>query len=164
MRVLSIDPGYGRVGIALLEQNPRGEDFLLFSTCLTTPKTLMFSKRLLLVGKEIEKLMKRFKPEAVALEKLYFNSNQKTAMHVSEVRGMILYLAEVHNLPIFEYTPQEVKNAVTGSGRGDKKQVTVMVRRLLHIEKPIKTDDEYDAIAIGLVCLASERHPRRATP
>ena len=164
MKVLAIDPGYERVGVALLEQNPRGEDLLLYSTCLTTPKTLPFQKRLLGIGKEIEKLMKRFRPGAIALEKLYFNSNQKTAMHVSEVRGMILYLAGVHDLPLFEYTPQEVKSAVTGSGRGDKKQVTAMVRRLLHIEKPIKTDDEYDAIAIGLVCLASERHPRRATP
>lgn len=155
MRILAIDPGYERVGIAVLEKGNR--DKLLYSDCFMTDKTLPFPKRLHLIGREAERIVRKYKPRAVALEKLYFNSNQKTASMVSEVRGAILFIAGNHGLSVFEYTPQKVKAAITGYGKGGKEQVMKMVRNLISLEKEIRYDDEYDAIAVGLTCLASER-------
>ncbi len=158
MKILGIDPGYERLGIAVLEKN-RGEkkERLLFSECFKTPKELPFSERLVLIGKEIERVISEFAPDALGIENLFLENNQKTAMHVAEVRGAILYLAGKNNLGIHEYTPLQVKNAVAGHGKGDKKQVAHMVHQLVVIEKEIAHDDEYDAIAIALTCFASVR-------
>jgi len=155
MKVLAIDPGYERIGIAVLEKDK--VEKLLYSDCFITKKELPFSERLFLVGKEVETTIKKYKPNAVALEKVFFNTNQKTASMISEVRGAIIFIAGSYNLPTFEYTPQKVKAAITGYGKGGKEQVTRMVKQLIFIEKTIQYDDEYDAIAVGLTCLASER-------
>ncbi len=156
MRVLGIDPGYDRLGIAVMERQG-GRDVLLHSDCVLTDKTLPFEARLEAVGTAVEDLIKTWAPTAVALERLFFSSNQRTAMRVAEVRGAMLYLAERHACRVCEYTPQEVKVAMTGHGRSDKKQVTQMVLRLIPNARRNALDDEYDAIAVAATCLASIR-------
>ena len=161
MRVLAIDPGYERLGIAVLEKNASGKEILLFSECFQTPKTSPFVERLHMVGIEIRKIIKEYSPQGVAIESLFFTNNQKTAMHVAEVRGVIMYEAMGHKLKFAEYTPGQIKNAVTGDGRADKKQIFSMVPKLVKIDKKIAFDDEYDAIAIGITFLASLRYPQQ---
>ena len=159
MRILGIDPGFERLGVAILEKNKGDKkERVLFSECFKTSAKLEFPERLFLIGKEIKKIIKKFQPEILAIETLFFTSNQKTVMGVSEARGVIMYQALLNQIPVFEYTPLQIKIAVTGYGRGDKKQVTEMVTRLIKIEKEIKHDDEYDAIAVGLTHLASHRN------
>lgn len=156
MIILAIDPGYERVGIAIVEQNRERSGVLRYSDCFKTTQDDPFPKRLSCIGSEIERVIRTYQPSRLAIEKLFFNKNQKTAMMVSEVRGMILYLAGLHKLTISEYTPQEIKIAITGYGKGNKQQVIRMVQTLITIDKNISYDDEYDAIAIGLTCCASE--------
>lgn len=156
MRVLAIDPGYGRCGVALLEKGGR-KDAWLYSDCIETSSQRHFDERLRDVADECSRLIEKFKPDALAMERLFFASNQKTAMRVAEVRGAILHAASVAGIPSFEYTPGQIKSATTGSGRADKKQITQMIHLLLDIEKPIKYDDEYDAIAVGITHLAHLR-------
>ena len=155
MRVLSIDPGYGRTGIAVLEKKPGKAEVLLYSGCFETSSDEPFSVRLVSLGHEIERIIHEHRPGTLAIEELFFNSNQKTAFRVSEARGVVLYVAASSGLVVYEYTPLQVKIAITGYGRGTKQQVIAMTKRLVPIGKPIKYDDEYDAIAVGLTCLAS---------
>jgi len=157
MRVLAIDPGFERVGIAILEKDVGGQDILLYSTCFTTDKALLFEERLLLIGNEILRVINEYAPNALAIETLFFNTNQKTALRVSEARGVIIYTAMSSGLKIFEYTPLQIKIAVTGYGKAPKAQVALMTQKLVSINKELKYDDEMDAIAIGLTCLASEK-------
>ena len=156
LRVLAIDPGYDRLGVAVMDKNSsHGE--LLFSSCIVTNRTDYFPVRLRAIGQELETLFAQYVPNTVALEQLFFNTNQRTAIHVAEVRGLVLYLACLHECRILEYTPQEVKVAVTGYGKSNKEQVTAMVMRLLPSVKKDALDDEYDAVAIALTALASAR-------
>ena len=159
MRVISIDPGYERVGVAIIEKKENEKEDLVYSNCFKTSKNLSLLDRFTLIGKEIESIVKKYKPEVMAIETLFFNSNQKTVMAVSEARGIIMYQALIRKVPVFEYTPLQIKVAVTGYGRGDKKQVIDMVHHLIKIEKEIKYDDEYDAIAVGLTHLAYCKNP-----
>jgi crossover junction endodeoxyribonuclease RuvC len=155
-RVLSVDPGYDRVGFAILERDVH-KNRVLYSDCFRTARGMPFYKRLLSVGDEMERLMAAYQPRVVALEKLYFASNQKTAIAVSEARGVFLLIAARHGCALYEYTPLQVKNAITGNGRSDKQHVTKMLAHLVALEARPRYDDEYDAIAVGLTCLASER-------
>ncbi|HEY9481053.1 MAG TPA: crossover junction endodeoxyribonuclease RuvC [Candidatus Paceibacterota bacterium] len=157
MKLLAIDPGYERLGIAVLEKEPRQKEQLLYSDCFQTAKTLPHAERLRLIGSELERVITEYTPEALCLESLYFSKNQTTAIKVAEVRGVILYTAARTGLKIYEYNPMEIKVAVTGYGKSDKSAVTAMVPKLIRIEKKIRFDDEYDAIAVGLTCLATER-------
>lgn len=157
MRIISIDPGYERVGIAVLEKAGGAEETLVFSECFKTSAKISHEERLGLIANEISKIIHEFAPEALAIEKLFFNTNQKTAISVAEARGVILSKAAEHGLKVFEYGPGEIKVAVTGYGKSDKVQVTMMVGKLIHIDKEIKYDDEYDAIAVGITCFARER-------
>lgn len=157
MNIIAIDPGYDRCGVAILTQGSLNKHVLLYSGCITTSKEDIFEKRLHFIHEECEKLINTYSPESVALERLYFTNNQRTAMRVAEVRGMLLQLATAHNLPVSEYTPQQVKVAVAGSGRASKSDVQRMVPLLVQLEKNNRLDDEYDAIAIGLTHLASVR-------
>lgn len=154
MKIISIDPGYERIGIAILEKTPKRKEFLLYSNCFQTSAKLPFAERLKLIGAEIERAIKEYEPQALAIESLFFNSNQKTALLVSEAKGVIKYIALKNNLEVNEYTPLQIKIAVTGDGRGDKKQIILMTHHLVEINKKIKYDDEYDAIAIGLTYFA----------
>lgn len=156
MRVLAVDPGYDRLGVAVMDKSSLHGD-LLFSTCISTDKTTPFIERIRLIGTQLDAIFTHYAPTAVALEKLFFNSNQRTALQVAEVRGIVLYLASLRTCRILEYTPQEIKVAVTGYGKSDKRQVTTMVQRLLPGAKKNALDDEYDAIAVALTALASAR-------
>jgi crossover junction endodeoxyribonuclease RuvC len=157
MRVLAIDPGYGRCGMAVVEKERGGHEILLYSDCVVTTSTTDFPARLAAVASECARVIKNFAPEYMALEKLYFQKNQKTAMHVAEVRGALLRVAAEYALPVAEYTPSEVKSAVAGFGNADKDAVAKMLHALMKIEKSIKHDDEYDAIAVGVTHLARAR-------
>lgn len=158
MKILAIDPGFERVGVAVIEKTNSPKHTLVYSDCFKTKKGLDFHLRLSLIGEEIERLVKKYKPKSLAIEKLYFTTNQKTAMGVAEARGVIIYCASHNGLEIFEYTPPQIKVAVTGYGKADKNMVISMVPRLINIEKKTKLDDELDAIAIGLTCLACEKN------
>lgn len=156
MRVLAIDPGYGRCGIAVIEKLSDREH-LIYSECIETASHDAFPDRIAAVTGAVIRALRIHRPDCVALEKLFFSNNQKTALRVAEVRGALIEVATERDIPVFEYTPAEVKSATTGSGRADKKQIASMVRLLVHIDKQIRFDDEYDAIAIGLTHLARAR-------
>lgn len=156
MRVLAFDPGYERLGAAVLEKNGRREE-LVHSECLRTRAEHDFPERLRQLGEAAEELIDRFAPEVLALEKVYFEKNAKTGMQIAEVRGMLTHIAAAKGLALFEYTPSEVKIAVTGYGKSDKTAVGAMVARLVTLPAKKRLDDELDAIAIGLTCLASSR-------
>jgi crossover junction endodeoxyribonuclease RuvC len=153
MKVISIDPGYDRVGVAVLEKSPAGE-VLYFSSCIETNKDDDINERIFNIGTELEKIINEHKPDCLAIEKIFFNKNIKTAIGVAEARGAIIYLAKRHNCTIFEFGPQEIKIAITGYGKSDKKAVFDMVKRLIKNAPEKALDDEYDAIAIGVTCLA----------
>ncbi|MEK7156229.1 MAG: crossover junction endodeoxyribonuclease RuvC [Patescibacteria group bacterium] len=163
MKVLAIDPGYGRCGVAVVEKNPStmlgasGREVLLYSACIETPAKMDFSERLAIVADECARLIKMHAPDCLAMEKLYFQTNQKTAMRVAEVRGALINTAQGAGIEVFEYTPGEVKSAAAGSGSADKKAVARMLHVLMKIEKEIRHDDEYDAIAIAVTHLSRAR-------
>ncbi len=155
MKIIAIDPGYERIGIAVLEkETSSSKEVLLYSDCFQTNKKDSFEIRLKKIGEELEKLIKEYKPKVLAIESLFFNSNQKTALKVSEAKGVIKYTALSKNLEVLEFTPLQIKIAITGYGRSDKNQVTSMLSHLINIKKEVKYDDEYDAIAIGLTYFA----------
>jgi len=157
MKIISIDPGYERVGIAIIEHRKTKKDILVYSDCFKTSTKIPFCERLKAIGEEIKRIIKKHKPEVLAIEKLYFTTNQKTVMGVSEARGVIIYCASYLGLKIFEYTPPQIKIAVTGYGKADKNMVMNMVPKLININTPTDSDDELDAIAVGLTCLACEK-------
>ena len=158
MKILAIDPGYGRCGVAILERAQGGKHALLFSTCIETSSKDAFPDRLTTIVTLCERTISTYSPAVLAIEKLYFKNNQKTAMQVAEVRGALIQMAASHAMGIYEYTPPQVKSAIAGWGGADKKQIATMVRMLVAITQPIRHDDEYDAIAIGLTHLAMTRH------
>jgi crossover junction endodeoxyribonuclease RuvC len=156
MRILAIDPGFDRLGVAILERK-NNKETLLYSNCFQTSSKDTYALRLKLVADELERLISDFKPSVCALEALFFAKNQQTAIDVAGSRGVCIYIAEKHAMEVYEYTPLQIKIAVTGYGKSDKSQVTDMVQRLISIEKEKAVDDEYDAIAVGLTCMATER-------
>lgn len=157
MRIIAIDPGYERLGIAILEKNPREKEVLIFSECFKTSAKLEHALRLKLIGDEIGRIIDTYAPTALALETLFFSANTKTAIKVAEARGVILYQTAKCGLKVYEYGPGQIKVAVTGYGKSDKEQIISMIPRLIKVNKDIKHDDEYDAIAVGLTCFAIER-------
>lgn len=150
-RAIAVDPGYDRVGIAVFEDGQ-----LLRSECFV-PKTKEFAGRLHAVYQRVTTLIHTYKPDSLALETLFFSKNQKTAIKVAEARGVITLAAAEAGVPVVEYSPQAVKLAVTGSGTAAKEAVTRMVERLVVLPARKRLDDEYDAIALGLAHVASER-------
>jgi crossover junction endodeoxyribonuclease RuvC len=157
MKVLAIDPGFGRCGVAVLEGTGT-QATLHYSSCIETAPKSEFSKRLLFIANELLRLIADYSPETIALEEIYFTNNAKTAIHVAEIRGMLIYLATAHGIPLVEYNPLAIKIAITGYGRATKEQVTKMVEKLVVLPKKKMLDDEYDAIAVGLTALASARY------
>lgn len=156
MKVLGIDPGFGRCGMAILERID-GKDALAASQCVETSPQAQFPDRLADIVAACTRLLEAHRPDALAIEKLFFKANRTTAMRVAEVRGALMSCAVAARVPVFEYTPAEVKSAVSGFGKADKKQVATMLHMLLKIDKRIARDDEYDAIAIALTHLAHAR-------
>lgn len=157
MKILGIDPGYERLGIAILEKN-KGDrkEILIHSECFKTSSKIPFNDRLLLIGERVEVLIKEYKPKILSIETLFLNTNQKTVMQVAEVRGIILYLAKKYDLDIFEASPPQIKNTITGYGKSDKIQIRKMVGLLINLpeDKKKSVDDELDAIAIALTAFA----------
>jgi crossover junction endodeoxyribonuclease RuvC len=153
-RVLGIDPGYERLGIAIVEKQDNKE-VVVYSDCFHTSAKLPFHERLFLLGEQTRLVIEKYEPQALAIETLMFNTNQKTAIHVAEARGVVLYEAARKKLEVYEFTPLQIKVAITGHGRSDKTQMMEMVKKLVKIDKPDAKDDEYDAIACAITCLAS---------
>jgi crossover junction endodeoxyribonuclease RuvC len=161
MRIVSLDPGYDRLGVALIEKNAQGKEVLLFSVCHTSKKTDLFENRLFSVARAFREILETYKPDECALEKLFFQNNQKTAMFVSRVIGALTYVCLEKNIPIFEYTPLQIKTAVTGNGRSTKLDIMKMVPLIIECPKVVRgekmLDDELDAIAVGITHLAMSR-------
>ena len=156
MRILGIDPGYATTGFGILEAG-RGSVQLLNYGTITTPTTLTFPERLVVLYDDMVQLIETVKPDAVAVEELFWGHNVTTGIGVSHGRGVILLAICKSGAPLFEYTPNQVKQAVVGYGKAEKRQVMDMTRRFLHMEKMPRPDDAADAIAIALC------HARSAT-
>ncbi len=151
MKILAIDPGYDRLGMAVVE-GTASKPVLLWSACVTPPKGAR-DVRLAHVSRAITDAIAEYLPDALAIETLFFSVNKKTAIGVAEARGAILAAAGTAALRVVEYSPQQVKNAVTGHGGADKTAVARMIPRLLALPEKKRTDDELDAIAIGITAL-----------
>jgi crossover junction endodeoxyribonuclease RuvC len=155
MKILGIDPGFERLGIAILEKNINTKkEELIFSECFKTSAKLEFSERLKLIGEEVKSIIKKYKPETLAIETLFLTTNHKTVMHVAEARGVVIYEASCAGLKIFEASPPQIKIATTGYGKASKEQMMKMVKILIKIDKSKKSDDELDAVAIALTASA----------
>ncbi len=159
MRVLAIDPGFDRCGVAVLEYKD-GKESLLFSTCITTDKTTDIASRITTIGEALHAIIAAHQPTTLGIETLFFNKNITTGIGVAQARGVVLYIAKQHGLTIFEHGPQEVKVAVTGYGSSDKTAVYAMIQRLVPGVPPKAKDDEYDAIAVGITTLAQHGRSR----
>lgn len=156
MKILALDPGYDRLGVAVLSGSGAAP-VLEHSSCVTSDPDTPMVARLGEIGRALEGIIESHNPDAVALETLFFNKNVKTGIGVAQVRGIILYLASKIGARVFELSPQEVKVAVTGYGKSDKQAVIAMVRRLVPTAPKEAHDDEYDAIAVGITALAHNR-------
>lgn len=161
MRILGIDPGYDRLGIAIIDKDGSKKETLIYSSCIETSRKVDVYSRLHEVGKAISRIMDEYSPEELAIETLFITKNQKTAMRVGEARGIIIYEAAERQIPIHEYSPMQIKTAITGDGTSDKTRITKMVQLLVTVpEKDKILDDEYDAIAVALAHIASASHRR----
>ena len=156
MRILGIDPGLAIVGFGLIESFP-GEQRLLKYGAITTEAGLPLAARLWRIGNDMEELLAQCKPEVIAIEELFFRNNITTGIAVAHARGVILYSAEKCGVPLYEYTPSQVKQAVVGYGKAEKRQVMDMTRRILKLRAVPKPDDAADALALA-IC-----HARSAT-
>ena len=149
MIVLGIDPGYAIVGCGVVEYKNNHFRVLDYGA-ITTQAHTPFNERIEKIFDEAAELMVKYKPDAMAIEKLFFNTNQKTAIDVAQARGALVLAAQKNHIPIFEYTPLQVKQAVTGYGRAEKHQVMEMVKNLLQLKSVPKPDDTADALAIAI--------------
>lgn len=158
MLILGIDPGSAITGYAIVRKNTRGENpfEVLDFGCIDAQKITTDSQRLLKMYKEMTSIIKKYKPNMVSVEKLFFFKNLKTVMPVSQTRGIILLAAAAANIPILEFTPLQVKIGITGYGRAEKKQVQKMLEQMVNLEhfnlkeKMRKKDDAFDAIAVAI--------------
>ena len=163
LRILGIDPGTATTGWAVVEENPPSlklqrtgkNPHIVACGCINTSKTKSDAQRLVEIGRDIETLVKKYKPNEAAIEALFFFSNQKTAITVAQARGVVLYELGKHKLPTESYTPLQVKQALTGYGRADKKQIQLMVKNILKLKCVPKPDDAADAVAIAICHLNS---------
>ena len=149
MRVLGIDPGYAIMGYGAVEYKNHRLVPIGYGVVTTKPKTPL-EQRLLLIDRGLDEIIERWRPGAVAVEKLFFISNQKTAIDVAQARGVVLLRAASLGLPVFEYTPLQVKQSVVGYGRAEKRQVMEMTRIMLSLGELPKPDDAADALAVAI--------------
>ncbi len=149
MRILGIDPGYAIVGYGVIEFSG-GRYYAIDYGAVTTEPDTPFPRRLQQIYTGLQSVIIKNDPDAVSIERLYFQNNQKTAIDVAQARGVILLAAQNSNIPVSEYTPLQVKMAVTGYGQAHKPQVMEMTRRLLKLDKVPKPDDTADALAIAI--------------
>ncbi len=149
MRILGIDPGYAIVGVGVIEYNGHSFRTLEYGA-ITTPAGMDFPARLEMIYSQMQEVLMLYKPESMAVEKLFFNTNTTTAIEVAEARGVILLSAQQAGVPVYEYTPLQVKQAVVGYGRAEKRQVIEMTKKLLSLTRTPKPDDVADALAIAI--------------
>ena len=149
MVILGIDPGYAIVGYGLIRYEKTRFQVLDFGA-ITTPAGMDFPVRLKVIHEDLNYLLNKFSPDAMSIEKLFFNSNKKTAVDVAQARGVILMTAQMHDVRIFEYTPLQVKQSVVGYGRAEKKQIQEMTKHLLGLSAVPKPDDTADALAMAI--------------
>ncbi len=149
MRILGIDPGYAIVGYGVLDYRNNHFGIVDFGA-ITTPAGMDFGRRLEIIYDEMQVLIEKTKPEVMAIEKLFYNTNAKTVIDVGQARGVLLLAAQKNHLPVYEYTPLQVKQSVVGYGRAEKKQVQEMTRLMLHLDKVPKPDDTADALAMAI--------------
>ncbi len=149
MRILGIDPGYGITGFGLV-QAERNQFQMIRCGAITTPPNTDFAWRLGVIYNDMVQLLELTKPDAVAIEELFFGHNVTTGINVAQSRGVILLAVQQAGVPIFEYKPMQVKQAVVGYGNASKHQVMDMTRRILHLDAVPKPDDAADAVAIAL--------------
>ncbi len=149
MRILGIDPGYAIVGYGVVEYE-KNKFYPLEFGAITTKAGDEFEERLKQVYTSLDEVIKRVKPQALSIEQLFFTTNQKTVIQVAQARGVILLCAKLNNIPVFEYTPLQVKQSVAGYGKALKKQVQEMVKIILRLEKAPKPDDTADALALAI--------------
>lgn len=149
MRIIGIDPGYAIVGFGIVEYS--GSSFKTVEYgAITTPSGMDFNERLNVIFQDLSFVLDKYKPDSMAIEKLFFNTNQKTGIDVAQARGVILLCATMRNIEIREYTPLQVKQSVVGYGKAEKNQVMEMTRRILGLESVPKPDDTADALAIAI--------------
>lgn len=149
MRILGIDPGVATIGFGLVEAD-RAQVHMVTYGAITTPAGLPLSRRLYQIDRDMEELIGKLKPDVMAVEELFFNTNLTTGIAVAHGRGVILCAAERCGVPLHEYTPGQVKLAVTGYGKAEKHQVMDMTKRLLHLKAVPRPDDAADALALAL--------------
>ena len=149
MRILGIDPGYAIVGFGVVEYAGTNFRLINYGAILTEAHT-PFTERLCDIDNDIHEIFEHYQPDCMAVEKLYFTSNQKTAIDVAQARGILILAAAKKKIPVFEYTPLQVKMAVVGYGKAEKKQVMEMTKNILKLEQIPKPDDAADALAIAI--------------
>ncbi len=151
MNILGIDPGTATTGYGIISSTKRKDEFELADFgVIATKSKLPDAERLAVLAKDLQHLIKKYKPSAVGVEKLFFTTNQKTVMTVSQARGVVLLIAEDYRIPIFEFTPLQVKNFICGYGKAEKKQVQYIIQKTFKLKAPPKPDDAADALAIAL--------------
>lgn len=156
MVILGIDPGVATIGFGVINAESQKNTLIQYGT-ITTPAGIPLASRLLQISNDMEELIHLFQPDEMAIEELFFSTNITTGISIAHGRGVILLAAEKLGVPVFEYTPIQVKQAVAGYGKADKKQVMLMTQRLLHMNRIPRPDDAADALAIA-IC-----HSRAAT-
>ncbi len=149
MRILGVDPGIAIVGTGIVEKIGNKYQPIYYDSIVTKSHTPLEERLEIVYNKTVE-LIQTYKPDAMAVEELFFNNNAKTAFSVGQARGVILLAAKQNNVPFFEYTPLQVKQALTGYGRADKKQIQQMVKSFLGLSQVPKPDDTADALAIAI--------------
>lgn len=149
MIILGIDPGYAIVGFGVLEYKNNHFSVIDYGA-ITTDAGTPFNRRLEYIYDELTAIIEKYRPDAMAIEKLFYNNNAKTVIDVSQARGVIMLAAQKNGVPAFEYTPLQVKQSVVGYGRAEKKQVQEMIKRILFLEKVPKPDDTADALAMAI--------------
>lgn len=150
MRVLGIDPGYGIVGFGILDSDSYGCFKIIDYGVINTPKDESISKRIETIFDSLNFLIKKYKPDYMSIEELFFNTNITTGIKVAQARGVILLAGIKNNIKMYEYTPLQIKQAITGNGRAEKKQMQLVVQSILGLEKLPRPDDAADALAVAI--------------
>ncbi len=157
MRILGIDPGTGILGFGVIDVDAKGKISLVDAGVIRTPVKEDDAVRLATIFDELSDIIMHTKPQVMSVEKLFFSRNVTTAMTVSQARGVVLLLGQQHGLELHEYTPMQIKQAITGYGKADKQQMQEMVRVLLQLKEIPKPDDAADALAAAICCSMTVR-------
>lgn len=159
--ILAVDPGYSRLGYAVVRTNSREKEFVEAGLIETNSKT-NWDERVLKIGKELERIFTKYKPDVFIIESIFFAANQKTALKVAEIKGIAIYIAAKNNVPTEEISPREMKLAFAGHGLADKRQLEKIVKLELKVPENVKIDDVFDALALGLlgVLKSARKYPQ----